>query len=63
PGAFYAWFVSLPLQGVWIEMLSEKRAITLLTKSLPLQGVWIEIIAACGSLIYPTVTPFAGSVD
>src|SRR5699024_9711892 len=52
---------SLPLRGVWIEMVY-----TLLCRrcngSLPLRGVWIEIAETGSALCVNGVAPLAGSV-
>ena len=53
---------SLPLVGVWIEIIIIGR-LFLRHRSLPLVGVWIEIVPSPGGLNPAAVTPLGGSVD
>ena len=35
---------SLPMRGVWIEMVNKMEPMTYIIPSLPMRGVWIEIV-------------------
>ena len=48
-----------PFTGVWIEMLTYRRALSRLPVT-PFTGVWIEIPQSMYTAPHPHVTPFTG---
>ena len=54
--------LSLPVRGVWVEMLSLRDWCVDSNGSLPVRGVWVEIAISASSAWRSSVAPRAGSV-